>query len=62
MAFRMCDLQRGERTGTFPLVRVTCNKRQTLGVCPRAAVTSVSGAAVQITHSCSDAHKSSCLS
>lgn len=53
-----------ERTGTFLVVRVTCNKRQTFALCPCAAVISVGGAGVQNTHSCSriGADKSSYLS
>lgn len=45
------------------LLRITYKKRQTFGVCPRAVVISVSGAALQLTHSLlllSDADKSSC--
>lgn len=49
-----------ERALTFLLVHVTCHKHQTFGVCPRVAV--ISGASVQITHSCCRiADKSICL-
>lgn len=53
-----------ERTNTFLLVHVTYRKCQTVGGCPRAAVTSVSRAALQITLSCfsTGADKNSCLS